>query len=249
MIIVRPLRRSDVQYYYMPEKNRTSVALGGLLECRESWRLSFSGKLTAFLAIGGMAFACLLHLYSFLAITSRVTSDLMVVDGWMPTYVLEQAASAYREGHYQRLLVVRGVYPFDSAELDRTWDDYVAGILVKHGVSRQQITSVLFVGTKRDRTFNSAIAIREWFRQRRQPLHALEVVTLGPHARRSRLIYQRALGGDVEVGVIGLEDPAYDASRWWRSSEGIREVIFEGVAYLYVRFTPSPPPPAKLELL
>jgi hypothetical protein len=40
----------------------------------------------------------------------------------------------------------------------------------------------------------------------------------------------------VKVAGIPIEDPAFDAAHWWRTSEGVREVPFEFLAYLYVRF-------------
>ena len=74
-------------------------------------------------------------------------------------------------------------------------------------------------------------------------MSSFDIVTQGPHARRSRLLYEKAFGGDVEVGVIATEDPKYDPAHWWRSSEGVREVMSEAIAYGYARlfFHPSSP--------
>ena len=64
----------------------------------------------------------------------------------------------------------------------------------------------------------------------------MNVVTESVHARRSRLLFQMAFGDEVQGGVIGVPSPDYEAARWWRYSEGIKEVISEGAAYLYARF-------------
>jgi hypothetical protein len=42
--------------------------------------------------------------------------------------------------------------------------------------------------------------------------------------------------GDKEVGVIAIGEQVSDPNHWWGSSEGVREVVFELVAYLYVKF-------------
>jgi hypothetical protein len=55
------------------------------------------------------------------------------------------------------------------------------------------------------------------------------------------LLFQRAFGRDDKVGVVALEEQDYDLAHWWRSSAGVREVPFEMVAYLYVKFLFSPP--------
>ena len=239
-------RRIWQRKYYRPagEAPVRRTALGGLLVRRELWILSLRARVIALLAATGLAVACLRGLYPFLAVTSRVPAAVLVVDGWLPTDALAQAAAEYRHGHYQTVLAVRGVYPLDSAELDRPIDDYVADILVRHGIPRAQLSSVLFPGLQRDRTFYSARAVGQWFRDRRLPLRALDLATAAGHARRSRLLYQDALGRGVAIGIVALEDPAYDGRHWWRSSEGVREILFEGVAYLYVRFLfwPSPFP-------
>jgi hypothetical protein len=62
------------------------------------------------------------------------------------------------------------------------------------------------------------------------------VLTEDVHARRTRLLFQEAFGRDVKVGIIALPDPDYDPKRWWRYSEGVREVLGEGIAYLYAKF-------------
>jgi hypothetical protein len=36
--------------------------------------------------------------------------------------------------------------------------------------------------------------------------------------------------------VIAVANPDYDARHWWRYSEGVRDVISEGIAYLYAKF-------------
>jgi hypothetical protein len=63
----------------------------------------------------------------------------------------------------------------------------------------------------------------------------MDVVTLGAHARRSRLLFQKALGDEFQVGVIAIEDRQFDPNHWWQSSAGVRRVIDELVAYLYAR--------------
>ena len=66
-------------------------------------------------------------------------------------------------------------------------------------------------------------------------------MTEDSHARRTRLLFQKALGNDVTGGIISIPNPDYDAKHRWRYSEGVREVIGEGIAYIYAKllFYPS----------
>ena len=66
------------------------------------------------------------------------------------------------------------------------------------------------------------------------------MVSLGVHARRSWFLFEKVFSS-VNVGVIAISPNEYDTSRWWLSSEGVRNVISESIAYLYARFIFSPP--------
>jgi uncharacterized SAM-binding protein YcdF (DUF218 family) len=95
----------------------------------------------------------------------------------------------------------------------------------------------------RDRTFGSAIALRNWLRAHEMWVQSINVVTENVHARRTRLLFQKALGHDVAVGIISVPNPDYDAQHWWRYSEGVKDVVSETAVYMYARllFYPSEP--------
>ena len=99
----------------------------------------------------------------------------------------------------------------------------------------------------RDRTYGSAVALRNWFRDHNMAVSGIDVVTEDLHARRTRLLFQKALGDKVAVGVIAIPNPDYDAKHWWRYSEGLKEVLSETASYVYARllFYPSKPPGAE----
>ena len=87
----------------------------------------------------------------------------------------------------------------------------------------------------RERTFSSAIALRDWFRDN-TPVHTINVVTEGAHARRTRLLYRKAVGRNVTVAIIAVSNADYNPKQWWRYSDGVREVIGESIAYIYAKF-------------
>ena len=79
------------------------------------------------------------------------------------------------------------------------------------------------------------MALREWFRANDFHPRTVNVVTEGAHARRTRLLFQKALGDETRVGVISIRSPDYDGERWWRYSEGLKEVLPEAIAYVYAK--------------
>ena len=74
----------------------------------------------------------------------------------------------------------------------------------------------------RDRTYGSAVALRSWFRDHKIAVRGINVLTEDVHARRTRLFFQKALGPQIRVGIIGVINPDYDSKYWWCYSEGVK---------------------------
>jgi uncharacterized SAM-binding protein YcdF (DUF218 family) len=213
------------------------LKLWNLLIRRERWSLSWLGWLVVLLAGLVVIMALGRGLFPFLAISAPVGGEILVVEGWIHSDSVEQAAQAFRATNYQDVVVVCAV-----TEAQSKWDsgrykgEYIAGALESAGVPKERIQVIFCAVVQKDRTYACARAVREWLQKREKPVQAIDVVTIGPHGRRSRLLFQKAMGSTVGVGVLAMGERDYDPVHWWRSSEGVREVLFEGVAYLYVRF-------------
>ena len=84
--------------------------LGGLVVRRECWILSTRGRLAALSLVVALTIATVLGVYPFLAVNDAVKGTVLVIEGWVPTYTLDQAADEVKHGQYQKVLVVR---PYD----------------------------------------------------------------------------------------------------------------------------------------
>jgi hypothetical protein len=98
---------------------------------------------------------------------------------------------------------------------------------------------------RQDRTYASALVLKQWLQQHNAMPAEFNLISVGPHARRSRLLFEKAFGPEVRVGVIALENQDYDPQHWWKSSQGFRTVTDEIIAYAYARllFHPGKPEP------
>jgi uncharacterized SAM-binding protein YcdF (DUF218 family) len=101
------------------------------------------------------------------------------------------------------------------------------------GLDKKDVQPVPSLWVRRDRTYAEAVALNSWMRDRGVKVGAIHLITDGPHARRSRMLFQRALGGGVTVGVTAVPSREYDPKRWWQSSAGMRDVVGEALAYGY----------------
>ncbi len=113
--------------------------------------------------------------------------------------------------------------------------DMCLGTLLKLGLSSNVVAAVPAPFVWQDRTYAAAVALRQWWRAHGMAPSHVNLFTLGPHARRSRLLFERALGAGVTVGVVAFPPWHYDTRHWWRSSSGFRDVTGELIAYAYVR--------------
>lgn len=229
-----------------PPTPKLGTRLVGVLIRRECWTLSRR----AWLLITGLVCATfgliLFGAYPLLAVSDGGQGEVMVVEGWIGSRRIDLASDAFKRGKYQCVVVVRDVYEDgDKWSSGRYTADYVAAGLVEHGVPTNVVHTLFCPVVRKDRTYHCALAVRQWLEQRQLLVKSIDVATLAVHSRRSRLLYEKAFGGEYTIGAIALEDPTYDPARWWRSSAGVREVIGEGIAYIYARcfFWPGQPPP------
>jgi hypothetical protein len=187
--------------------------------------------------LGGLlGYGTLKGVHPFLAVDAPVAARVMVVEGWIPMPALAAAADRFRAEGYEMLCTVGGPFPGEQPDSPRNNAVVVAAQFLEMGIAAEKVHAIPSGAPKRDRTYTSAAVLRNWFEQRGGLPARLNVVTQGPHSRRSRLLFEAALGGAVEVGVISIPDPDYDAKKWWRYSEGVREVVSEVAAYFYARF-------------
>lgn len=218
--------------------SRTRSKLFGLLVRKECWGPSWRGWLaTLFIALAG-GWCFLLTVHPFLAVTHREETDTLVVEGWVGFYGLNGAMQEFKDGHYNRVITTGG--PVEGAgrfsSVYSTEANRSAGLLKKAGIPEAQVQIVPSQYVGRDRTYNSALALRDWLRANDPSLQRINVLTEDTHARRTWLLFQAALGRQVRVGIIAVPNPDYDASHWWHYSEGVRAVIDESIAYLYAKF-------------
>jgi hypothetical protein len=177
--------------------------------------------------------------YSFLAVNDPVHNGVLVVEGWLPDYALQEAITQFRRDHYHKIFVTGGPLE-DGAPLSeyRNFAELGAVTLVRFGAETNAVQAVPAPKVRVDRTYASAVALKDWLSQHGITEMNFNVISLGAHSRRTRLLFERALGKGCRVGITAVQDQDYDAKRWWGSSAGVRTVIDEMIAYWYARLSP-----------
>jgi hypothetical protein len=212
----------------------------GLLRRRQCIVPTWRGWLVLLLVIGVAGTIVVRGLHDFLAVNEPLPGGTLVIEGWSLDYVMEGAVAEYRKGHYARICLTGGPIEFGSPLREyKTHAESAKAMCLKLGVPGEALHAVPASPVERDRTYASALALRQWLREHRAADAKINVVGNGAHSRRTRLVYEKALG--VRVGIITIEEMNYDPKRWWASSSGFRIVLDELIAYTYARFVFSPP--------
>ena len=174
-------------------------------------------------------------IYPFLAVTDRVDANILVVEGWIHEYAIRAAVREFQGSHYKRVFTTGGPVEGTGGYVNdyQTLASVSADLLRKDGVANESVQMVPSRVMDRDRTYASAVALRNWFHAHKLPVRSVNVLTEDVHARRTRLLFQKALGDNVTVGIVAVPNPDYDSKHWWRYSQGVKDVFGEGIAYLY----------------
>ena len=170
----------------------------------------------------------------------------LVVEGWMGEAELAQAVALFRRGRYERVLTTGG--PIEAWSDVGGWKTFAqrgSAYLRAHGLAGVPVIAVPAPDAQRDRTYLEGVAVREWAQRTGVALGAIDLVSPGVHARRSRMVYRMALGDAVEVGVFATVPEGFDAERWWTSSRGVKSTIGESLslAWTVCCFWPPAAPP------
>ncbi len=209
----------------------------GLLALRVGWHLTWRG----WLCLVGLVFAgaqLAVHtVFSFLAVTDPVGGELLVVESWIPDYSMPAVIQAFAAGRYRWIATTGG--PIGKGEIlseYHTLPELTRSILIKEGVDPVVIVAIPSPDPDRDRTYACALELKQWLKDHHRTISRFDLLSRGVHSRRSRLLFQRAFGPAVKVGVIAAPEVEYDGRHWWRTSAGFRYVVDETIAYIYARF-------------
>lgn len=218
-------------------RSTVSPQFWGLLRRRTCWLPTLRGWLLLLVVFGPLLVFGFRNADAFLAVNDPVPDGVLVVEGWLPDYALETAKSEAQQSSDHKLYVIGG--PLEQgAPLSeyKTYAELGAAILRQRGMSNDTVQAVPAPHVRKDRTYTAAAVLRDWFRQHGGVPKAINLISVGAHARRSRLMLEKAFGGGTRVGIIDVADRSYDPHHWWKSSAGVRAVLDELIAYGYARF-------------
>lgn len=183
----------------------------------------------------------MLRINEFLSISHPVDGNVLVVEGWIwYSSALDEAAKEFKRGEYTWLVTVGPSAEGEEGIPHQTVADFAARQLRDLGVAESHIIVLSAPRVKQHRTYTSALKVRNWLKKSRIQSQGVNIFTRGVHARRSLIFFERALGPQIDVGVIAGTEDTYDANRWFMTTKGLFEIMRETFGCLYAVMVPLP---------
>ena len=92
----------------MHSSDQSSQKFWGVLKWKERWGLSWRGWLLVTSAGLVAAYFVFLNIHPFLAVTHRVNTNVLVVEGWIHRYSIRRGVEEFKNGSYERIFTTGG---------------------------------------------------------------------------------------------------------------------------------------------
>jgi len=185
------------------------------------------------------AFLWVLQGERFLSPTDRLRADVLVVEGWIGIQGVQAAAAEFTRGGYSYFVTTSGMTDTSWDETRYSYAEMAAKIALQSGIANDKIITAGSGNTEAKRTFESAVAVYRALKIRGIHPSAINVFTLGTHARRSQLVFAKVFRHTSSVGIVSWIPLTYNSSPWWRSSDRSGDMIKETAGYLFELFANS----------
>ncbi|MBD2328803.1 ElyC/SanA/YdcF family protein [Alkalinema sp. FACHB-956] len=207
-----------------------------LFRRREIWCPTWRGWLLLGVLLLGLGLGVVPRIHPFFAVTAPISAEALVVEGWMDDEAVIQAIAEFKSHPYQLLITTGSPLPkgFYLAQY-QNFAELSKATLIQRGFPVDRIVAVPAPFVIKNRTYTAALSVKQWLERTQSSIRAINIFTTGAHARRSWMLYRRALEPQFQVGVIATPPQTYEVDRWWASSEGVKMVIFEALGWFYVQ--------------
>lgn len=211
--------------------------LWGLFAYKPRWGLTILGWMVILGLSLSSFWGLISNIYPFLAFSKPVAGEVLIVEGWIGDEALKSAIAEYNTRNYQ-LLITTGVPLYRGQFLSeyKNYAQLAAATITKIGFDPQKIVIVPTPQVETNRTFSSAIAVKEWLAKNNLKVTGIDVYSSGVHSRRSWLSYKKVFEPEVSVGIIAYRSDEYNPDVWWQSSEGFKRILTETIGYIYIKF-------------
>lgn len=114
--------------------------------------------------------------------------------------------------------------------------EIAANVLLSSGIDSSKVIAITGKEVKINRTLSSALAFRDWLETTDTEVKGINIVTLGIHAGRTRMTYNKILDKKYKIGIISIPDNRENSSGKYKIFKTIRESF--GLVYYWIILLP-----------
>lgn len=143
-------------------------------------------------------------------------------------YVPYQLNSTYKYSDSNHTVVINNDYT--------SYAQLAFNNLLSMGIDSSLIIKIPGKKVYINRTLSSALAFNDWLKISDIQVEGINIITLGNHAKRSYMTYNKILGKKYEIGIISLPDFRANYSRKYNILNALRETV--GIVYYWFILLP-----------
>lgn len=175
----------------------------------------------------------LVGVQDFLAVNAPIGHGVLVVEGWIPDSSFADALEIFYSGAYTDLVIVGGS---SHRVMGVRFEERLVGEGAAGTEARTHHNQIFLPLTgDHNRTYATALTFRSWADQSNRSVQAVDVFTEGVHARKSWILFRKALGAKYHVGIISGPERSYDPKHWLISRRGLLVVSRNVAGYCYFK--------------
>ncbi|MCP4745013.1 MAG: hypothetical protein GY874_02575 [Desulfobacteraceae bacterium] len=178
--------------------------------------------------------AVIVFMHPFLAVNKPIDAKVLVIEGWIPQASLKYAIEVFKNQPYELILTNGGkLKDTNKNQSTKTYAGLCKDNLIRMGIDENLIIAIPTKNVSSKRTLSYAQSTIDWLRNNRQSTHAVNILTLDAHARKTYVLFKKVSKKQIGIGVISAPATGYNPFYWYFSVKGIGFVIKNFIGYLY----------------
>lgn len=183
---------------------------------------------------------------TLLSTTNRTDANILLIEGWLPSYAIDMAHQEFKKNAYDHVITTgirTSKYGIGNPSgMKSTSDDYrshaesARNELILKGLDPALITAIPGLKVRLNRTLSGALAFRDWLKTSEIEVKGINIVTMGTHARRTQMTYNKVLDKKYTIGIISLPDYQEKRSGKYKVIKILRESL--GLVYYWFILIP-----------
>ena len=206
-----------------------------LIKKQHIWLPTPLGLIIITLVLLSSSVFILKNLAHYLAQQQSIKAPILIIEGWISDQALNEAIGHYKTAGYRIIITTGGLIKTRNSTKHKTYADLAAAYLRKNSLNNCNIKSLPTPESAQNRTFLSAVIVRDWLQKQNIKTKQINIYSQGVHARRTKALYQMAFGEKYKIGINAAKTKVYKLDNWWKSSAGAKAVIIETIGLIWVK--------------